>query len=168
MTLFENIGFVVINFILFIAFAYIICYTTQRGDSTHKIFVYSIASIVYTLLLLSIKISMCSNQEKNSKDNFTPNVNMSKDNFTPNVIMSKDNFTFEVTPSKKCCNNYLAGPECAKFYDTPEGISELHATCCGGGFSGRPVHYEFTPESDQNWEDKRCNPPPTGFWPAVL
>jgi hypothetical protein len=158
MTLFENIGFVVINFILFIAFAYIICYTTQRGDSTNKIFVYSIASIVYTLLLLSIKISMCSNKDnKNSKDNFRPNVNM-----------SKDMFTFEVTPSKKCCNNYLAGPECAKFYNTPEGISELHSTCCGGGFSGRPVQYEFTPESDQNWEDKRCNPKPTGFWPAVL
>ena len=152
MTLFENIGFVVINFILFIAFAYIICYTTQRGDSTHKIFVYSIASIIYTLLLLSIKISMTRNDNKNSKDNFK----------------SKDNFTFEVTPSKKCCNNYLAGPECARFYDTPEGIEELHATCCGGGFSGRPVHYEFTPESDQNWEDKRCNPKPTGFWPAVL
>ena len=146
MTLFENIGFVVINFILFIGFAYIICYTTQKGDSTHKIFVYSIASIVYTLLLLSIKISMSSNNKQNSKDNFT----------------------FEVTPSKKCCNNYLAGPECAKFYDTPEGISELHATCCGGGFSGRPVHYEFTPDSDQNWEDKRCNPKPTGFLPAVL
>ena len=146
MTLFENIGFVVINFILFIAFAYIICYTTQRGDSTHKIFVYSIASIIYTLLLLSMKISMYSNDKQKSKDNFT----------------------FEVTPSKKCCNNYLAGPECARFYDTPEGISELHATCCGGGFSGRPVHYEFNPDSDQNWEDKRCNPPPTGFWPAVL
>ena len=146
MTLFENIGFVVINFILFIAFAYIICYTTQRGDSTHKIFVYSIASIIYTLLLLSMKITMTRNDNQKSKDNFT----------------------FEVTPSKKCCNNYLAGPECARFYDTPEGIEELHATCCGGGFSGRPVHYEFTPESDQNWEDKRCNPKPTGFWPAVL
>ena len=146
MTLFENIGFFVINFILFIAFAYIICYTTQRGDSTHKIFVYSIASIIYTLLLLSMKITMTRNDNQKSKDNFT----------------------FEVTPSKKCCNNYLAGPECARFYDTPEGIEELHATCCGGGFSGRPVHYEFTPESDQNWEDKRCNPKPTGFWPAVL
>jgi hypothetical protein len=138
MTLFENIGFFVINFILFIAFAYIISITTEKGYS--KLAVYTISSIIYTLLLLSVKVSMS----------------------------NKDNFTFEVSPSKKCCNNYLAGPDCARFYNTEEGIQELHATCCGGGFSGRPVHYEFTPESDQNWENKRCNPKPTGFLPAVL
>lgn len=57
---------------------------------------------------------------------------------------------FKVTPAKKCCL-FPNEPGC-------ENISqeEKDCVCCGKGFHGRPVHFEYTPESNINWESTRC------------
>ena len=67
------------------------------------------------------------------------------------------NNLFEVTPAKKCCL-FPNEPGC-------ENISqeEKDCVCCtscgdvpGTSFNGRPVLFEYTPESNSNWEWTRC------------
>lgn len=67
------------------------------------------------------------------------------------------NNLFEVTPAKKCCL-FPNEPGC-------ENISqeEKDCVCCkgcgdtpGSSFVGRPVFFDYTPESNSNWEWTRC------------
>jgi len=62
---------------------------------------------------------------------------------------SGDNL-FEVTPAKKCCL-FPNEPGCENI--TQE---EKDCVCCGNGFHGRPVFYDYTPESNSNWQSTRC------------
>ena len=74
-----------------------------------------------------------------------------------------DNFHFEVTPGKNCrgypymqSGNPKLLEECTKFLSTEEGKK---MASCDGMYVGRPSSFpsfEYTPESDYNWENKRC------------
>lgn len=78
-----------------------------------------------------------------------------------------DNFHFEVTPAKKCEGYpYMqsSDPEllnfCTNLLSTPEGVDKYDAVnCCGGcGYVGRPLAmFEYTPESNDKWENERCS-----------
>jgi hypothetical protein len=87
------------------------------------------------------------------------------------VLLSytKDNFTFELTPEKKCDLGpymYSSNPErqklCSQFSEKQLGEYQ-----CAKGFIGRPVHYEYTPESNDKWENPRCSELPDSA-PQVL
>lgn len=80
----------------------------------------------------------------------------------------KDNFLFEVTGPKMCEGGpYMissASQEikdyCNKLWSTPEGRQEIaQVSCQKPGFIGRPVHWSYTPESNDKWQNERCNPP---------
>jgi len=74
-----------------------------------------------------------------------------------------DNFHFEVSPGKKCrgypymqSGNPKLLEECTKFLSTEEGKK---MASCDGMYVGKPSSFssfEYTPESDHNWENKRC------------
>lgn len=80
---------------------------------------------------------------------------------------SKDSFLFEVSGPKQCEGGpYMissASPElqdyCKKLWSTTEGISKYNSMNCSKGFEGRPVHFDYTPESNDKWKNERCNPP---------
>jgi hypothetical protein len=88
-----------------------------------------------------------------------------------------DNFYFQVTPAKMCQGfPYMqtSDPElynfCSKMLSTPNGVNAYDmVNCSTPGFVGRPVHFQYTPESDANWSNQRCNPPHLGLDdPTVL
>jgi len=74
-----------------------------------------------------------------------------------------DNFQFEVSPGKNCrgypymqSGNPKLLEECTKFLSTEEGKK---MASCDGMYVGKPSSFssfEYTPESDHNWENKRC------------
>ena len=129
MAIIEDIGFISITFVSFILVTLIVTYLLGRGWNSK--YVYPFFGILYTVIISLAYFYMCK---------------------------CKDNFTFELSPAKKYCNRYLAptGPEADFFYNTKEGQEQLDSMCCGGGFSGRPVHYSYTPESNDEWECDRC------------
>ena len=72
-----------------------------------------------------------------------------------------DGFHFEVSRSAKCrgypymqSSNPELLKECEKFLSSPEGCK---TASCDGMYVGKPVSFEYTPESNDNWENKRCN-----------
>ena len=87
-----------------------------------------------------------------------------------------ENFSFQVS-GPKLCQGYpymqsSASPELQKYchhlMSTPEGQHEYAQMNCGNGFHGRPVHWSYTPESDHNWENTRCDSPLNANEPCVL
>jgi len=71
-----------------------------------------------------------------------------------------DNFRFEVSPGKKCRGYpYMQSgdpkllEECTKFLATEEG---KNMKSCDGMYVGKPTPFEYTPESNDQWENKRC------------
>jgi len=71
---------------------------------------------------------------------------------------TKDDFFFEVTPEKLCSDEYLltsADPEkqklCASF-----SKEQLDKFRCPVGYIGRPVNYQYSNMSDNNWENTIC------------
>jgi hypothetical protein len=88
-----------------------------------------------------------------------------------------DGFHFEVTPPKICEGGpYLwsSAPQevqdyCNKLFSTPEGQLEYaQYNCCGGLYNGRPLSFEYSPESNSKWENERCAPPHDLSGPQVL
>ena len=73
---------------------------------------------------------------------------------------NKDNFHFELTPEKHCEGGaYMlssASPEkkkfCAQFTN-----EEKKYFSCPNGFDGRPVHWERTSMSNDQWRNEMCN-----------
>jgi len=73
---------------------------------------------------------------------------------------SRDNFYFELTPEKHCeGGDYMhssSSPDkkkfCAQF--TKE---EKNYFTCPNGFDGRPVHWERTSMSNDQWRNEMCN-----------
>uniref|UniRef100_A0A6C0H4E2 Uncharacterized protein n=1 Tax=viral metagenome TaxID=1070528 RepID=A0A6C0H4E2_9ZZZZ len=80
-----------------------------------------------------------------------------------------DGFHFEVSRSAKCrgypymqSSNPELLKECEKYLSSPEGCK---MASCDGMYVGKPVSFEYTPESNDNWENKRCHcqkPTPVG------
>lgn len=72
---------------------------------------------------------------------------------------SKDSFNFELTPEKHCEGGpYMlssASPEkkkfCAQFSN-----EEKNYFSCPRGFDGRPVHWERTSMSNDEWRNEMC------------
>jgi hypothetical protein len=61
---------------------------------------------------------------------------------------------FSVTPAKKCCEgNYLLSmaerEECNKMT-----FKECTSNCCGKGYVGRPILFEYSTMSDHNWSNQ--------------
>ena len=78
-----------------------------------------------------------------------------------NILLkhSKDGFHFELTPEKHCDGGpymWSSSPEkqalCSKF--TKNDLSRYN---CPVGFHGRPVWWDYTPESNNQWKNERCN-----------
>lgn len=86
-----------------------------------------------------------------------------------NIIKSKDMFEYDsikldtasrnailhITDAKKCCGGaFLNDNSCNSLSE-----KDLGCVCCNrkDGYVGRPVHFEFTPLSDNNWKNPRCN-----------
>lgn len=85
-----------------------------------------------------------------------------------NVCENKETFQlssgFEVTPVKLCeGGEYMHQSEpkksqCEQLLSTPEGQEEYHEyNCTDPVFNGRPVHFEYTPLSNDMWENERCD-----------
>lgn len=81
------------------------------------------------------------------------------------AYLQTDNFHFEVTPEKLCQGfPYMqtSDPQlfsvCSKLLSTPKGNAEFAKyNCTESGFGGAPVHFEFTPLSNDKWENERCD-----------
>lgn len=71
-----------------------------------------------------------------------------------------ESFYFEISDAKKCAPGpYMrsSNPALQKLCEnvTKEEIAQF---ACGKGFSGRPVHWEYTPMSDAKWNNPiNCN-----------
>ena len=84
------------------------------------------------------------------------NVNKSKDMFEYDSIkLDKNNKLLHITDAKKCCGGAFLNDENCKNVSK----KDLGCVCCNrkDGYVGRPVHFEFTPLSDNNWKNPRCN-----------
>lgn len=74
----------------------------------------------------------------------------------------KENYRLlEITPSKKCVlGPYTWGkPDSPlyKFCSSPEVQQDVARQTCPHGFYGVPVNWNYTPESDDQWKNRRCN-----------
>jgi hypothetical protein len=81
-----------------------------------------------------------------------------------NLCDQSEPFTFEVTPAKLCEGGpymHQSGPNkemCEKLMSTPTGRVEYDEyNCVNPAFNGRPVHFEYTPLSNGNWQNERCS-----------
>jgi|UniRef100_A0A6C0D0U1 hypothetical protein len=85
----------------------------------------------------------------------------------------KENFHFELSPYKRCQGGpymYSSDPELKAFCDSIPQEQLNQAFCNNGvnggkggwdrkshGFIGMPVHFEYTPMSDDKWENHMCD-----------
>jgi len=74
---------------------------------------------------------------------------------------SKDSFDFRVTPEKLCDGGpYMWGSGeklklCSELVNNKKDY--LMYNCPLGLYNGRPVQFEYTPQSDKNWLNKSCD-----------
>lgn len=76
-----------------------------------------------------------------------------------------DNFRFEVTGPKLCEGGpymWSSAPQeiqdyCNNLVSTPEGRSAYDQVNCGVGFHGRPVHWQRSTMSNDDWENEMCD-----------
>jgi hypothetical protein len=70
-----------------------------------------------------------------------------------------DGFNFEVTPAKKCQGGpYMwssASKELQDYCNKLEKKEYDKVNCGNRGFIGRPIKFEYTPESNHKWENER-------------
>jgi len=80
---------------------------------------------------------------------------------------------FHVTPAKLCQGGpymHQSGKThemCKQLMSTPQGQYEYKQYNCSSGYNGRPVHFEYTPLSNNLWQNERCQGPNVGR-PEVL
>jgi hypothetical protein len=70
-----------------------------------------------------------------------------------------DPFVFEVSGPKLCDGGpymYSSNPELKKYCDSLSQDT-LNQFECSVGYHGRPVNFSYTPESDADWKNTRCN-----------
>jgi hypothetical protein len=67
----------------------------------------------------------------------------------------------EISPAKKCSlGPYTWGSpdsDTYKFCTNPKNFDAIQEVSCSSGFLGAPVHFEYTAESDDMWENTRCS-----------
>ena len=67
----------------------------------------------------------------------------------------------EISPEKKCVlGPYTWGPVDSplyKFCSNPANQQKIDNVTCQAGFYGFPVKWDYTPESDDEWKNRRCN-----------
>ena len=71
---------------------------------------------------------------------------------------NKDGFHFELTPQKYCeGGDYMrsSSPEKQKFCSQFSEV-DMSRYECPSGFVGAPVNWNYTPESDDKWQNTRC------------
>jgi hypothetical protein len=80
----------------------------------------------------------------------------------PYAQCGSPNRMLEITPTKQCdLGPYTWGsPDSARYKfcskQTPSELSEV--MCTNPAFHGRPVHFEYSPESDECWKNgRRCD-----------
>lgn len=76
------------------------------------------------------------------------------------VRTTKDNFYFELTPEKHCEGGaymHSSAPEAQKAFCSQFTPQQDREFTCPRGFHGRPVHWERTSMSDDEWQNKMCN-----------
>ena len=172
-------------FVLFIIFGHITEWVSKKGFSFYSTYALTglIFTLIIALVYFTYKSNNCKDFFEIDKNmlydtptykkmsNLDPTTDPTTDPITdpitdpntdptpeptPEQCTGENGIHFELSPSKKCCNTYLAWPdECDQFYNTEDGKARLNEVCCGGGFRGRPVHYSYTPESDGSWQNKR-------------
>lgn len=64
----------------------------------------------------------------------------------------KDNFAFNVTPERKCCSGVYKDEKQLKKCSN----MKLDKHCCKqrGLYNGKPVNFEYTPDTNDYWETK--------------
>ena len=76
-------------------------------------------------------------------------------------IWSKSNYRLlEISDFKQCeLGPYTWGPKDSDKYKFCSDLwSKGLDMSCRKGFHGRKAHFDYTPESNQNWENTRCEP----------
>lgn len=149
---------IVVNLIVFLIllfFIYLVIFLTMHYNLNKSLTIPSI--VIFTILLLVVNYYMPLN-ESPPESYLMPSYD-----FKNQSGYSGKNL-FEVTPAKKCC----LFPNTSECKQIPR--EEINAVCCSGctndastegipskTYSGRPVHFEYTPESDSEWKWKRCD-----------
>ena len=66
----------------------------------------------------------------------------------------------EISPEKQCSlGEYTWGPKDSaryKYCSQQKVRNTTQQMTCNKGFVGAPVHFEYSPESNSNWENTRC------------
>ena len=85
--------------------------------------------------------------------------------YSKSTKLFKEKFHFEVTPEKLC----MGGPYmwkgdsekskfCRELGSTTAGMEDIHSYECGPGFVGMPRRkFDYTPLSNDNWENIQCD-----------
>lgn len=102
-----------------------------------------IAIFITTLIIIYISVYL-----------YDSNKNKSEDYEYDSEKLDKDNNLLHITPAKKCTGGaFLDDLNC-------KNINENEKSCFScqrrDGLVGRPVHFEFTPLSDNKWRNPRC------------
>lgn len=144
----EIIFFVLIFVITFLASntSSIVNKQYQPSKITHTVYLLGLSLAVAVILMLVYKFAKIPN------------------------CSQKDNFHFQVTPPKMCEGGpymYSSAPQelqdyCNDLLATPEGRRELASVSCPNGYVGSPKYYQYTPESNDMWENTRCWAPKVG------
>jgi hypothetical protein len=69
-----------------------------------------------------------------------------------------DGSLLSITPARRCCGgNYLLSKEEIETCDNMTS-TECKSNCCGLGFVGKPVRFEYSTMSDANWSNQiKCD-----------
>lgn len=67
---------------------------------------------------------------------------------------------FLIDPLTKCCGGRYMWGSCDsptfKYCSDPKNEEGIAKTCCSGGCHGKPLTFEYTPETDGQWNNPRC------------
>ena len=143
----SEIGFFVLAFVLYLAFILTtkdsICkFNSSNGSKVVVMFM----ALIYTLAMFGyLKI-------------FKP---FDKESY----MFRKHNSSWGITPEKLCKGgpymwqgNSPRAKMCKNLYSTQEGRDKINRYECGAGYTGMPgKNFRFTPVSDGNWNNARCN-----------
>jgi hypothetical protein len=134
----REIIFFVLIFLLFFLTVKLGEYWVKKSDIDHQI-AYIILGIAYTALVVGI--FFLSKLEDNSNEKF-----------------------WDITPAAYCKGGpyFWQGDSevskmCRKLASTPEGRVLISGYNCPSGYVGQPgLPFNYTPLSDDNWENERC------------
>lgn len=112
--------------VLYLVFGKVVLEMKTKGKMGHTLSLL-ISGVVYTLLLVGVFALLQKEPE---------------------------GFHFQVTPEKACAlYPYVVPPDvdCSKYTQ-----QQLNRYNCCDGYHGRPVLFNYTPESNAHWENTRC------------